>query len=88
MNADQTIETCRALAMQQFPESAEQRHEYHVGLLETRLREFAYRFGATALPVVDEPPPRQSAEVIDIASGAVLQLGAICSTDEGCESCQ
>ena len=75
MNADQTIETCTALARQQYPDDAELRHAYHVGLLETKLREFAYRFRfpcVLEVPVLDEPPPTQSATVIDLASKTVL----------------
>ena len=66
MNPDHTIDTCRALAMQQYPKEAEQRHAYHVSLLETKLREVCFRnaqIEASKLP---------SATVIDLRSKVVV----------------
>ena len=44
MNADQIIETMRSVAEQQYAgEPAQDRLAYHVGLLESRLREYIYQ---------------------------------------------
>ncbi len=47
MNIEEIIQTQASIAMQQFPDDAAARFEYHVGLLETKLREFAWRLGQT-----------------------------------------
>jgi hypothetical protein len=49
MNAEQIIHTCRAIAVQQFPDSAEQRSDYLAGLYETKIRELMHR------PILDLP---------------------------------
>ena len=44
MNADQIIETMRSVAERQYAgEPAQDRLAYHVGLLESRLREYIYQ---------------------------------------------
>jgi hypothetical protein len=52
MTADELIQSCRAISVQQFPDSKEQRAEYLAGLLETKIRELMHR-PILDLPVID-----------------------------------